>query len=338
MENQSGDFSQLDGFTYPRLRLNDHTLDENLPPLISSLPRDTLCKSPMRDLGELDLLPLELTQALLYTLDLRSLADFRRVNRRAKAITDSIPQVKIVNRHAPNALRGILSINRGRWIDCDTLYNKICTAQCENCGDFGGYLYILTCKRVCFLCLSQSPKYLPLSKTEVMRKFGIKNSNIKALPCMKSIPGIYSPNQLKCLKALSLFDYESAYEAGVAYFGSPSAMGQFVAREAAQKSLNYQRRVSRALARDTSARRPLRRPRTEDPFDGQSGNPLRFIAIVGAPYVDATSLEQHWGFYCEGCRDRSHGWPQNFRRRFDENSFKNHIKQCGTIKDGRHCQ
>ena len=45
-------------------------------------------------------------------------------------------------------IHGILSIT------CEMLYYKLCTAECEQCGDFGSYLYILTYERVCSLCLS----------------------------------------------------------------------------------------------------------------------------------------------------------------------------------------
>ncbi|KAF7590952.1 hypothetical protein BBP40_002204 [Aspergillus hancockii] len=55
-------------------------------------------------------------------------------------VVDSIPQYKAIIKHAPASLRGIISIGTGRWISCQDLHDKLCTAECDSCGDFGGYL------------------------------------------------------------------------------------------------------------------------------------------------------------------------------------------------------
>ncbi|KAL7784632.1 hypothetical protein V8C37DRAFT_344984 [Trichoderma ceciliae] len=50
--------------------------------------------------------------------------------------------------------RGILSIETGRCITCSTLYEKLCTHGCEQCGDFGVYLYFLNANGFA-LCVSR---------------------------------------------------------------------------------------------------------------------------------------------------------------------------------------
>ncbi|KAF2136590.1 uncharacterized protein K452DRAFT_237240, partial [Aplosporella prunicola CBS 121167] len=85
-------------------------------------------------------------------LDLRTLTDFRCVNQRAMQVVDSIFPYNAIIKHVRNALRGILSIETGRWITCEALFETLCTPQCESCGAFGGYLYLITCKRVCYRC------------------------------------------------------------------------------------------------------------------------------------------------------------------------------------------
>jgi ribosomal protein S14 len=121
-------------------------------------------------------------------------------------LVESFPQYKAIRKHAYNALRGTMYIETGRWITCGMVYEKLCTAECEECGDFGGYLYILTCKRVCFLCLSVDKQYLPLRYSHAIRKFGLNRPILRTLPRMRSIPGTYSPNQKKVRTHLALVD------------------------------------------------------------------------------------------------------------------------------------
>ncbi|KAL4795027.1 hypothetical protein BDV19DRAFT_389685 [Aspergillus venezuelensis] len=102
------------------------------------------------------------------------------------------------------------------------------TAECDTCGDLGGYLYLLTCRRVCFLCFTENPAYLPLAREGVVRKFGLKfkrssassSSSSPALPAMQVVPGLYSPRGLKLANRLTLFDHDSAREAWITTHGS----------------------------------------------------------------------------------------------------------------------
>jgi len=331
MEDQSL-VHRLDSLTYARLNLNDHTLDSNLPSPKSK--PEIECLTPTTSLGGLDALPLELLQEILYQLDLHTLTDFRLVNRRAIRLVNSLPKYKAINKHAPNALRGILSIETGRWITCSTLYKKLCTSGCERCGDFGGYLYLLTCKRVCFLCLSEQTPYLPLSPRRASSKFGLDSRIINALPRMRAIPGTYSPNERRVHAPSVLVDYESALHAGISLHGSLSAMQKYVADMEAQKVQAYNAKAA-MLQRSGFMQGRMRQPRTSDPFDGQSGNPFRFVAIVHVPYLNRTSQEVEWGFHCVGCKKCCRP-PIHYRRKFTAASFGDHLKQFGDIRDGKH--
>lgn len=325
---------RLHGLTYPRLNLNDHTLEDNLPSPKSQPECECLGLPPRTDLGVLDALPLELLQEIMSQLDLRTLPDFRRVNRRATEVVDSLPQYKAINTHAVNALRGILSIETGCWITCATLYEKLCTPGCEQCGDFASYLYLLTCKRVCFLCFSQDRLYLPLSPRRASWKFGLDSRIIKTLPRMRVIPGTYSPNEKKVGVPSVLVDYESALRAGVSRHGSLSAMHEYVANMEARKLQAYNARLA-AVQQSGSVTRRMRQPRASDPFDGQSGNPFRFVAIVRVPWLSRALQEVEWGFHCVGC-EKSCRPPLHYRRKFTAASFDEHLKQFGDIQDGKH--
>ena len=327
--------ARLADLTYPHPRIRDYTLDDNLPASIRPANHARLGSAPTANLGDLGVLPLELLQALLAQLDLRSLSDFRLVNRRAAEVVGSIPQYKVVTTHAPNVLRGILSIRTGRWITCEMLYDSLCTANCQVCGDFAGYLYILTCERVCFLCLSEDVRYLPLQTDRAIRKFGLNHDIIDTIPHMKSVPGKYSPMERKSSKTLGLVDYESAHRAGIAFHGSRKAMVQHVSTLAAQEMRqcnNWQRAAPWGLMSTAS----IHWSQMGDDFDAQSGNPVRFMAVTRAPWFNKVSRVAEWGFHCLGCEIAYANRPMHFRRKFTPNQFKEHLRQCGDIRDGKH--
>ena len=132
-------FNWYHSLTYPEVRIKDFTLDVNLPKLQYN-DHIPITPNAHRDLGTLNTLPLELLHEIIHKLDIRTLTDLRHVNRRAMWLVESDPQYKTIRKHAFNALRGILCIETGRWITCEMLFNRLCTAECEQCGDFGGYL------------------------------------------------------------------------------------------------------------------------------------------------------------------------------------------------------
>jgi hypothetical protein len=327
------DASQICDLTYTRRRINDFTLDENLPtPHYCHISR-----SPEVGLGSLDILPLELLQRILSQLDLCTLTDFRRVNQLALQSVASIPEYKAINTHANNALRGILSIKTARWITCETLYAILCTSECEQCGDFGGYLYIITCKRVCFLCFTQEQTYLPLRYSHAIQKFGLNRPILDTLPQMRTIPGTYSSNQKKCRDRFRLVDYDCARLAGIVLHESVTAMEKPVSDTADQKLLRHRKRLSQ---RSTGpSRSTVRRPRTGRSFDAQSGNPLRFVAIVRTPCLNRISKDVEEGFHCIGCErvyDSDRNRVMHFRRKFNVDSFNEHLRQFGRIENGKH--
>ena len=175
-----------------RIRIEEFMLDVNRPMLQYNDHIPIPPTNAGRDLGTLNTFPLELLHEIIHKLDIRTLTDLRHVNRRAIWLVESDPQYKTIRKHAFNALRDILCIETGRWITCEMLLNKLCTAECEQCGDFGGYLYILTCERVCYLCLVRDKRYLPLRYLHAKKMFGFNFSIIHTLPTMRSIPGKYS--------------------------------------------------------------------------------------------------------------------------------------------------
>ncbi|EEP78298.1 predicted protein [Uncinocarpus reesii 1704] len=324
--------SQLSAFIALSQATADFTLDAN-EDLERLCPLDAGRRhaNPVHDLGQLEQLPLELLNMVLLGLDLRSLMDFRRVNQRAMEVVGSIPQYATILMHAKNALRGIISIGSARWISCLDIYQELRRAECD-CGDFGGYLYLFTCRRVCFLCFTSESAYLPIGRGHAMRKFGLQGAQVAALPAMKSVPGFYSGRLLKCRTRHNLVDYESARQAGIKLHGSVAEMERHCSEMELQRREQYLQRKSEFKS---GGGRAPRRPPLVEPFDGRQSNPRRYMAIVPAPYI-TTGKVIEWGFHCEGCRKHNYSRPLHWRRKFTVASFEAHLRECGNIVAGKH--
>lgn len=141
------------------------------------------------------------------------------MDQRALQLVDLLPQYHAIGTHAHSALQGILSIDTGRYITCDTLFEKLCTAECEKCGDFGGYLYIITCRRVCFLCFSFDDSYRPLLFMKAKELYGLSRHVLDGLPRMRTVRGRYQEFQITVGNSTILVDHDSALDVGLVLHG-----------------------------------------------------------------------------------------------------------------------
>lgn len=315
--------------TYVFSKIEDNTLDDMDNP---HQPNDHFKFHNLRyGLEALDRLPLEIIHLTLIQLDIQSLTAFRRVNKQARLVVDSIPQYKQILAHAPVSLRASLKIKTARFFSFLDLHKKLSTAECDSCGDFGGYLYLVTCRRVCYLCFTGKIDYLPISRKDAIRKFGLDSAHLANLPCMRSFPGRYSPRGIKCRRREMLFDYSAARQAGIALHGSIDSMEAYVS-EMASKSLDaYNTKLSlRGIGTN------LRPPRSEDSFDGLDSNPKRFIGIVRALFFNGPTVAPDCGFHCLACKAHHYGRPLHWRRKYTVDSFQDHLRECGEIVAGEH--
>lgn len=318
--------------TYIFLDIEDNTLDDiDKSHKISHLDIqfDFNSNPSHYSLGALERIPLEIIHMTLVRLDIRSLTDFRRVNKRARLITDSIPQYRRILVHAPAAIRGSLNIKSARFFSCHDLYEKLSTAECDSCGDFGGYLYLVTCRRVCFLCFTEMTDYLPMLRKDVTLKFGLNSKHIACLPHMRSFAGCYSPRKIKCRRRETLFDYSTARQAGIAAHGTVEAMEK-------RASEMVSRRLKSKLSVRRTSGTSLRPTRYEDPFDGQCSNPRRFMGIIRAPFFNEKTASAEWGVHCFACKSHHYRRPIHWRRKYTIDGFQDHIRECGEIIKAKH--
>ena len=137
-------------------------------------------------------------------LDVPTLVAFRRVNRRATALVESLHQFRRVMDHCADVIRAIVAIKASSFTFnalCDTLGIRDCT----KCGRFGGYLCLIMCDRVCYSCFFLGAPYLPMTEAEA-RRVGLSKNLWDQLPQVFTLPGWYSAHKNFSKKRMKLLD------------------------------------------------------------------------------------------------------------------------------------
>ena len=253
--------------------------------------------------NQLDRLPVELLIEVLLRLDIPSLTRFRSLNRHTMELVNSVHQYTAIIEHCPNIIRAIVSIQADAF-DCSTLYRTLCTSRCFTCNRFGDHLYLIDCRRVCYLCFTQRAEYFPLTTREAS-KFFIPNakpqrkvkSSRKLLelakpPSILSLPGRYccawtTRGGLR-IRRLRLYDRRAVVQS-LAGSGLPQS-------------------------------------------DKTTGEPKRFMAIISAPVLLNAGRQVDQGSFCPGCRDETDEKTKHFRIKYTTEDMSEHIASYGRVE------
>jgi hypothetical protein len=278
---------------------------------------------PYSTMGALSQLPLELLHLVLSDLDIQSLYHFKAVNRLSSMTVDSLGQHKIIVEQAPNTLRAALSTGIARWISLRKLYDTLCSNACVQCGDFAAFIYLLSCSRVCYICLREKDAFLPLTLSHAKDKYGLNAASARTLPYVLTLPGTYSAPPLRQSRRVTLVDSSAAERAGTALHKSVAAMQEYVAEQHRIKTKAYEAKKQR---RGPRGRHPPR-PRYTSYVDRKCNNPHRYMGVVRSPWLDRRNGIAQWGFSCKSCRDcnfRQFDW----KRMYTQTGYIEHFSSC----------
>jgi hypothetical protein len=132
----------------------------------------------IHDLGHLGRLSIELVYEILENLPLSDLMSFRNINQSANGIVHGMTRFRIIVDHAPQALRGILAVQRPVTTTLLELFTKLGQRYCDRCGQMRSlarYLCLATNTRRCFNCpigrFSDSCAFL--REEEVLKRFDL---------------------------------------------------------------------------------------------------------------------------------------------------------------------
>lgn len=187
-----------------QLRINDNTLDNRFSDTSFPLQNSQQPSQPLRSLGQLEELPLELLSEVLSDLDVPTLVAFRCVNRHARAVVDSLPIFCRVVENCANVIRAVVA-TKAESFTLNTLHNSLSMRDCVKCGRFGGYLYLITCERVCYFCFSRDTAFFPITESAA-RRIGCTKHLLEQLPHLPSLPGPCTAFEKLSKKRIKLFD------------------------------------------------------------------------------------------------------------------------------------
>ncbi|KAI1174959.1 hypothetical protein F4777DRAFT_579406 [Nemania sp. FL0916] len=108
---------------------------------------------PAADLGNLEKLPTELIVQVLKFLDISTYFQFLHTNRRARELATDIREYSLIVKHGLQAFRAFLRTETAHRLTVYELYLCMITENCEFCGEFGGFIYLITAQRCCYECV-----------------------------------------------------------------------------------------------------------------------------------------------------------------------------------------
>lgn len=291
--------------------------------------------SPRTHLGSLKLPP-EILQRILSEVDVNTLYHFRRVNRFAIQTVHGIPAFSWLLATARDVLRAIVGTRISNFASLNTLYDTICTPNCSSCDDFAPFIYLLTCSRVCYSCLTSTRAcnpdtqlYTPMPVERAADEFKLNSRSLDALPRMITLPGFYGRHDRSTRFPVSLVDYGAARAMSRAQHepvlsraqrGEMGQLRQQIGGLRSDEPLPIRREVYRGLVGGGI-------DRNEAGLVTLLLQPYRFMATVRAPWLDrrnGTVSVMRSGWACKACEGMSLG-PQNWRRRFTVEQFVKHV-------------
>lgn len=279
-----------------------------------------LSNSPDACLGNLSALPVEILHLILEHSDLQSLSTWRCVNRYWLSVVESLPAYKFIQEYASKAFRGSLLIKSASFITCSHFYNTILRSICEICGAMAPYIYLVTCMRVCEMCVEGCIDLFPLPVYHATCLFGLGKTAMHSLPHMMPWQGL-DENKRRETRNDLLVDYRSALNAGLRRHGSRQAMeryGDQIFPEAETWRGNQRDLCYHPTEHVREARVPY--------------HPRRWLAICGVPIVSHARDEILELRCCKAC--------QQFRRVrrlvYTVVAFAEHLRVFGPIVKGEH--
>ncbi|KAH6954566.1 hypothetical protein DER45DRAFT_570704 [Fusarium avenaceum] len=270
-------------------------------------------------LGILGRLPDELVLMILRELDIVSYLRFRGVNSRARSIATNSKDYKTVVKYGMRGLKALLKVRLGHVFTITGLQQVVVSHECEFCGKFATFLYLITCQRCCFTCLqiSSELRTIPIPVPKEFVKAVKKTAG--------DIEGVCEPKSSVVHGKYSLETWPRVIR--------PKRLAQ--ARPAIEKlqSLDGSRRIPKRVL-DHLPEHQVRNEATHHYC-------YRYMAATALPWYDASQDQLELGVSCKGCQFRLEEyvretntsleppWGLNDRDRvYSTEEFMCHFRSC----------
>jgi hypothetical protein len=125
-------------------------------------------------LGVLGALPGHLIQKIFEEhVDIASLMKLRASSRALRELVDGMPKYSTIVRQASHSGQDMRTIRLASGFTCHDLWIAFSAKECAHCGQFGGFIYLPTCSRVCYRCSMEATACRPLDLVAVKQCYSI---------------------------------------------------------------------------------------------------------------------------------------------------------------------
>ncbi|KAF5697249.1 hypothetical protein FMUND_15481 [Fusarium mundagurra] len=145
---------------------------------------------PTAGLSVFDKLPSDVVNNILVRLDIESFRAFRNVNAKAHSITEATLDCKDVMVHGSAALVNIARTGLGRHVTIGEIHLALTSSKCGFCEEYGPFLFLPTCTRVCHECLCTTPRTAMIGTEEILpyyTRFGMYKGHGNRSHLLKSL-------------------------------------------------------------------------------------------------------------------------------------------------------
>lgn len=271
---------------------------------IKDLPKMPIAHplSDFSSFGLFDKLPFEILHSVLHQLDLRSLSRLSQVSTLGYAMIQSLPAYRDLLQNAYHAMTALGRTGAICYHTLAELHEALCSQNCVSCGFFGAFLFLPTCERCCYACLSRNQSFW-VTSTDLARKcFSLDQHHIENLPVLYSLPGVYEvwkQEYVSFKRRINLVSVGSAKALGIEVHGSTRNMRNFA-------------RMVRCRPTKGDIEREYLQWIQKAPMDRSEGDPVmlpaarwaprnKFCSMASTPFPALINGEVDPGAWCRGC-------------------------------------
>ncbi|KAF4968637.1 hypothetical protein FSARC_4012 [Fusarium sarcochroum] len=267
------------------------------PPSPVALERESLPSS----LGYLDVLPTEVSSMILNMLDLRSLSRVLRASFKGKRTVEALPAWQDIREHAPTVLPALGGTQLIKYHSISLVYQTLRESRCVSCFEFGGFLFMPTCERVCYECLFRNDGLWVVGLDDAEYYFRLTVDQLQQIPIMQTIPGTYRVRKHKVSWEIvcPLVSVKQAKKLAIEIHGSPEKLEEIRPKGSPPRSdmSDFNRFPAAPLEPPGSDMSRLQGPSREDLviYDERGG-------LASLRFPSLTKSGADWGYLCVGCR------------------------------------
>ncbi|KAI1361527.1 hypothetical protein F5Y08DRAFT_347767 [Xylaria arbuscula] len=283
-------------------------------------------------LGLLGVLPTELVFMVLECLNYQTLTRLLRVSLQWKLTVEALYAYATLTRHAKDELNHFADTSLLNHFTILDLYRVLSSQECTVCREFGGFLFVATCERICHTCLRQNPAYWMFSFSMAQECFSPTVEEFGRLPVLEFAAG-WKVRQLLRTSFTPLVSVEQAKELVDKRYGIERCdrARKFVGRRLQRKYPSRGMLYSSLQIASLDWLSPVFWCSCLTAFPEREA--YGFAATIRFPFVKAGQV--NYGRSCKGC-EHTNPWvnhcPDSFPKLWSRSKFIEHIQRCNGVK------